>query len=70
MDNIINFPSHIVEKEKELARIQFDLEYDRMLHQREINKIKRDKVRRRSDLMLSSSTGMIVMGTLLMLMYA
>ena len=70
MDNIINFPSHIAEKEKELARIQFDLEYDRMMLQREINKIKHDKIRRRSDLMLSFSTGMIVMGVILMLMYA
>ena len=70
MDNIIKFPSHIAEKEKELARIEFDLAYDRMILQKEINKIQHDKIRKRSNIMLAFSTGMIVMGIILMLAYA
>ena len=69
MDNIIKFPSHIAEKEKELAHLEFDLQYQRMLVKREKSKIEHDKVRRRSDIMLSFSAGMIVMVTILMLMY-
>ena len=70
MDNIIKFPSHIAEKEKELARIEFDLSYDRMILQKEINKIQHYKVRSRSNMMLAFSTGIIVTGIIFMLMYA
>ena len=69
MDNIVNFPSHLIEKEKELDRIKFNLEYDRMLLNREIRNVENQKIRRRSDIMLAFSGGMIVMGTILMLMY-
>jgi len=68
MDNIINFPSHIAEKEKELARLEYNLNYDRMLLQRELGKIKTHKVRRMSDLLVSFSLGMIIMSMIMFLM--
>jgi hypothetical protein len=70
MDNIINFPSHIIEKEKELSRIEFDLSCDRMILQKEINKIQHYKIRNRSNMMIAFSTGVIVTGIIFTLMYA
>jgi hypothetical protein len=70
MDNIINFPSHIIEKEKELSRIEFDLSCDRMILQKEINKIQHYKIRNRSNMMIAFSTGVIVAGIIFTLMYA
>tara|TARA_R100000664_G_C2681052_1_gene89043 strand:+ start:131 stop:343 length:213 start_codon:yes stop_codon:yes gene_type:complete len=68
MDNIINFPSHIIEKEKELARLEYNLHCDKMLLQREIEKARTQRVRRVSDLVVSFSLGMIVMSTIMLLM--
>jgi hypothetical protein len=70
MDNIVKFPSHIAEKERELTRLEFDLQYQRMLINRERSKIEHDKIRRRSDIILSFAVGIIVMGIIMMLMHS
>jgi len=43
MDNIINFPTWLVEKERDLSKLEHDLIIERMYVEREKSKIKQGK---------------------------
>jgi len=66
MDNVINFPSWIMEKERELKELELHLKVKN--HRLEIDreKIKNERIVHRTRILLAFCLGLLVMGTIVL----
>ena len=65
MDNIIKFPTWIIEKERELAALEHQLVMDKSYVEMEKYRIKAARRNQLSPVIVSFAMGMIVMGCIL-----
>jgi hypothetical protein len=66
MGDIIKFPTHVLEKERELRALEFELKFREQKLDIEEKKIKNERMLFRTRFLLAFSLGLLVMGAIVL----